>query len=958
MIKRQFSKRYFTGLIFLSLLNGCNGGGSNDSDEVDAHSDKMPPQATSFVKRISKSYQNELDFNNYIYDEDINSIQVKPEIRSGSCELKLKIGTKFSVSSERNELCSIHYKVTNKSGLITEEDAAVLSVSGAGGIQYPVLANYAAVKDTPLTIDVISDLLSKDPTLDFSGKIIGEFFTTGMGSAFLDSGNTKITFTGSDFGVASILYTIIDEATSMFMGYGRIDIAISSSFNSQPEANSAEFSKIVKPNVEYLVDLNDFTPSIISDPDSDELQLIDFKTYEGSLRLDPVDALNVNNKRFYVKFPPSSANVHDVSYTVTDHKGGYATNVIRFKIDSPSASLYWRDIYYKGYKRFIAPLTKEIMQTIYPPISGSYTEDDLIPDNSVEVSAANFDDARDYCISRGARLPRREEFINLYNLNGDISVSDKWPYKAPYWLDDATAFVITDKGLIETISDTTELYVTCVKGGLESYYVEKDNSAADNNEKNIIRFLLKDVYGIPSEDEMIVFDANGSSDITFESPSLTDSNGFSSAEFKSVSAGEFTINGHYVDDMLSAQSIFSEAKRNSIVILPSSDSCQGKCTVFKYGAAEIANVDIKVREDGTTNGVEGVNVVISSSSDSVEFSSDYGLSWHSSPTCTSSTSGLCNFKLRLTKPLAIANFTVQIDGSGSSTRIDDFTLYTALTGLSEGSFDRQRLNDGSYDNPEKPECTMLDDAGHTVSDTQRLNAFALALEDDDPSPISFSNTNFSCFSDATEHSDSLAALGFIDARTCKNLTTVHFDTQERCKSAQFWEDAGEANSTFALTGSGDRLDGDNRALMVLVPKKNRAPNGTGFNYKVDKIPPEYKNYLINIDFDLYVVGNKFTSGQGVSSYPSDTSFTIGLHTGLPTTDANRIYHETKEFDTESKHPWEHKHFYFFISEASSPVSPPVYVSFIAKASNSSGDNYVKNFLFIDNFKVTLENLAP
>ncbi|WP_158134624.1 hypothetical protein [Photobacterium damselae] len=532
MIKRQFSKRYFTGLIFLSLLNGCNGGGSNDSEEVDAHSDKTPPQATSFVKRISTNYQNELDFTNYIYDEDINSIQVKPEIRSGSCELELKNGTKFSVSSERDELCSIHYEVTNKSGLITEEDAAVLSVSGAGGLQYPVLANYAAVKDTPLTIDVISDLLSKDPTLDLSGKILGEFFTTGMGSALLDSSNTKITFTGSDFGVASILYTIIDEATSMFMGYGRIDIAISSSFNSQPEANSAEFSEIIKPNVEYLVDLNDFTPSIISDPDSDELQLIDSKTYEGSLRLDPADALNVNNKRFYVKFPPSAANVHDVSYTVTDHKGGYATNVIRFRIDSPSASLYWRDIYYKGYKRFIAPLTKELMNLLYPVISSFHTEDDIVVGETFDVSTTDFNTARDYCISRGARLPREYEFTNLYNLRGNLYTAEKWPHKLSYWLSSGDAFDI-NTGDILSVSGSTNLYISCVKGGLESYTIIKDNSAADNHMENEIDFFLEDVYGVPYGNEVVSFDSDGSSEITFSSTStVTDLGGLLSQSLR------------------------------------------------------------------------------------------------------------------------------------------------------------------------------------------------------------------------------------------------------------------------------------------------------------------------------------------------------------------------------------------------------------------------------------------
>lgn len=784
--------------MIIMITIGCKD--NNLSDDLSHQSQATFPQTNSFVKKIiTESTKNVVDFKDYIYDEDIDSINVTPIIESGNCILERKSTSIFSVYNNEDEICIVNYNTINSSGKSAIDNAAFLSLSSVGTVQYPVLTDYSASIDEPLIINVLEELQLKDPTLDLSGATLGETFTTGVGYSDLDSVNNNITFIGTEFGVANILYTIIDSTSSELLGYGRIDISVSSSLNTQPEAHEVLYPDIITPNVEYLVDLSAFSPSPISDPDKDELQLIDVNSFEGNFRFDDDSLYDVNNKKFYVTFPFSSANVQDVSYTITDHKGGYATNIIRFRIKQPSVLMYWRDIYYKNYKRFFAPLTSSLMELIYP-IYTSNLEDDLIEGEEFYVSTANFDTAKKYCSSRGARLPRDQELTNLYSLKGNLFVSDHWPHKLQYWASSGNSFNI-ETGELSTTSEDEEIYFSCVKGGLESVITITDGSIADGTTTNQTNFLVEDVYGVGIHGENVFFSSNEDTSISFlpgTNPGKTDVNGIAKSIFNSVDAGSYVIKGTFIDDILSTTSYFESAPAYSVAILGTSDSCNfGKCTPMRFNypstVDNIALVNVRVTEDGSSSPEPGVSVKINSkSSDGVLFSSVDQPGWSESSVCVTDSIGSCTLKVAsLSGTLSQAHFVVSIESNGEHPERSDYISYSSLMNVTDGTFDQQLTLTGKKD-------SEFLEAYFTIDDKN------LYFVPGNESP------NFNCIGPTDWNSEG--------AKACKYLYTSHMDPDHKYSGGKMWEDIPEANSTFAKTGSGSKVDGDNRYLVAYVQR--------------------------------------------------------------------------------------------------------------------------------------------
>ncbi|MGR5331051.1 hypothetical protein [Photobacterium damselae] len=890
-------------------LSGCNGS-SEQSDNGGGSISHAAPIANSFVRRISTNYDNDVDFSNYVYDDDLDSIKIDADIISGSCSIENKANNIYSASSNKDELCVMRYNVSNSHGLTSsQKDVGLLSVSSIGVSQYPPLANYSATRGTPLEIDVFSDLLGEDSSLDLSNKLINEVFTTGVGETKIDSSKTKLTFNGTDFGVASILYTIVDKDSSDLVGYGRIDVAVSSSFNSQPIAEHVLYSDIIKSNTEYLVDLESFSPSIISDPDGDELQIIDFKSYEGKFRVDASDALNLSNKKFYVTFPNSSSNVQDVSYTVTDHNGGYATNIIRFRIESPSSILYWRDIFYKNYKRFMAPLTIELLNPFYPSITDSNSEDiEPGPDpakKTVNVAIADHITASSYCSSKGARLPRVQEFKNLFSLKGNLYESDRWPRNKNYWLDNGESFNIVD-GSVNSIADTDKIYFSCIRGGLESFSIIKDNSYSDGNEKNEIDFQLKDVYGAPFSNELIAFkakDSSGSdaSNIKFvKDVDFTDTLGVVKSIFSSTKQGSFAISGQYIDDLLTASTSFKAVPKYSLKILSESDSCiYGQCRPMKYGLASttdnIAYVTVKVTDNIGSN-VENVTVNIkpkdTSADNGIRFSNGSSAGtpvWGTEASCQTQNTGQCRLQVALSKSgLLKAEFVVSISGKSK----EDYMNYSNILGPDEGTFDNQRDITGQILGRER-QCSIY---GKTVDGSSLPNrihtntSFVPALEDlskpYDP--------NFDCL--AGQDRDDLDLPPVMLRKACRAISSVLFKPDDKACEAkeQFYENAPEARSTFAKTGSGSKTDGTEKALALFIHEYDYMSVFTGFNYKTDPSTfPDKPHLTVNVNFDLYNIGKTYTGGGYCMDSRSVFVFKVGIYNRA--TDTTPIAESTYKF---------------------------------------------------------------
>lgn len=962
----KFNRLYSGIFIVAFLISGCNGsdGGSGDDSQG---KESVPPITNSFVKKITTNYQSTIDFSNYLYDEDISSLKIMTDIKSGYCNFDVVQGTVFNVKSDRDGLCIFNYNVRNAHGLSVTQSASILSVSGVGVVQYPVLTNYSSIVGNELNIDVFSDLIAKDPTIDLSGKVINEIYTTGVGNAVIDPSLRNIVFSGTEFGVASILYTIQDSLTKEVVGYGRIDIAVSSEFNQQPKAEEAVFPTVIEPNTKYLVDLDSFSPSITNDDDGDDLQIIDLHAFEGKFTIDPIDAGNLNNKRFYVEFPNSSANVQDVSYTVSDHNGGYATNIIRFRFNTPSATLYWRDIYYKNYKRFLAPLTKDLMTLVFPMITGSNVEDDIAPGEHFDVSIADYSTAGSYCLSRGARLPRANEFSNLYNLSGNLYNSDLWPHKKNYWLDNGDSINI-DTGDISTPSSSDELYISCVKGGLEYSSIVQDNSFADGKSHNRIDFMLKDVYGIPLAGEEVGFDSSFS-DVSFvRDSSVTKADGFAVSEFSSTTDGNVEVDAFYIDDILSANSNFNLPPKYSISILPESDSCDfGKCSSMQFGLADTilnaAFVVVNVTDDNTGLPVQNVEVTIepknSSESGKILFHNASGgiiSSWLPKTSCFTQLNGNCLLNIALSDSSILnAYFKVSVSGEGEHTNREDYIAFNSILRGNQGTFDFQSGNNRKFADPEN----MTDCKGYGVKDTPGTNSlvyepfsnsFSPELEVPSIAEIGSVVSSFECMNKKSTISP------VTGRKTCTGLYTSHFNRKSVCMASgtTYWyEDAPEANSTYALTGSGSYSDGDNRFLVLKGYYTDPQPSKPGgFNYKLDLTPLHTtpgKPLVAQVEYDLYWPGDKYTSGD-YATRPGSTSYlNVGLYKNIDSMQLFSLNSDKKEINHSNftAKKWTHvKQNFSFYPDGSSTVYFRLWVT------GNGTDSFVwSTTMFLDNLQV-------
>lgn len=440
--------KIYSAIIF-SLLSGCGGDGDESSSSSPA-----PPitsyvvSANDIIHTFNVNDIGTIDLTPFTASSDGGAVYLKSlELLSGDavCQGVVKGGNSFTLSSDQDASCVFKYTVMNRH----ENTQSAISRSVFRASSY---AQDAQLSPLSLTLEEYQEGVVdvSDAGLHLSDSVI----VLGSGTAVADQVNNKIMYTAQEAGITRVLYEMKDDAGGISLG--SIDIAVSQGVNTAPAASKFSFPvspQVIKPGEETLIDVKNY----ISDPDGDVVQLYNVHSFNGVAQIAyPADVTNTK-----IKFKSFVPGDFYVSYTITDHNGGFATNIIKVSVQG-----FFSSIYLAGDElHFNAPVSAEQASKLGLKVS-SFPESNIPGSNGVYNSAAfNYLTAKGFCAAQGARLPTVSELAKL-QLSG--KAINYWPTQKYYWSYVQGAISATyqavniSNGLTVGLSNSEAAYVTCI----------------------------------------------------------------------------------------------------------------------------------------------------------------------------------------------------------------------------------------------------------------------------------------------------------------------------------------------------------------------------------------------------------------------------------------------------------------------------------------------------------------
>ncbi|MGL6052875.1 MAG: Ig-like domain-containing protein, partial [Aeromonas salmonicida] len=228
-----------------------------------------------------------------------------------------------------------------------------------------------------------------------------------------------------------------------------------------------------KPNTEVplgepiTIDLADK----VSDVDNDALQLVNVQVFNGMVVSSFPD--DMTNLKF--EFSASTPGVYYVAYTVSDHKGGYASNLVQIYVAGP-----WPDVIVQQTGDvFAAPLSLLEAMTADLNFIGIAAEADKPAGNGdKQVPTYDWAAADAVCRARGGSLPTETQMQALMTqegnpfLSGDGSANEmanNWPVARYYF---TSSFDVTDKNKVkvwDAVNNQLQL-VSSGQNGIDTAY--------------------------------------------------------------------------------------------------------------------------------------------------------------------------------------------------------------------------------------------------------------------------------------------------------------------------------------------------------------------------------------------------------------------------------------------------------------------------------------------------------
>lgn len=551
--KLMAALKYAAIVIFSIVIIGCNDSGS--SEDVAQPFEKVALLSTKddFVslQLSSKRTNNVVETinlsNNILLPDGVDGEPVISYIQDLNgdnhevCRLKDMKGLDFQIDTSTPKSCvyQVFFKVSDYKAVKENSLKVAIVVSAQNDMIPEQLSPLSETiqKDECKTIDIndaysgqydLSDYTLDSSLLSFGGGV--------NATANIDGPNT-IYACGLEPSANQIYFSLSSpdgEKTS-----GVLSLSVSAQGTIAPVADNF-IGPTVKPGIATQIDV---CPSgIIGDETSDDchiatenvdksLQVLD--TYAFDAQVSVADPSDINNQA--INFMASENGTYDVSYLISDHRGGYDVGVIRVVVSDEEPEPTWTDITLSDGTVYTAPLTDITAAQEDKPIQDTFS--DSTTGFTYNVATYSLENAKSLCALEGLVVPSYAELSALYSEVGNVTDSEGWPTGQPYWIDlrdpdDPNMFALDlSTGMFFNANNDSRYYVTCIEAPEPEIEYTLTTTATDadvTEQATVTATLLAD--GSPVEGETIQF----SFVINDGTGSLVNSNGITNAQGKAT----------------------------------------------------------------------------------------------------------------------------------------------------------------------------------------------------------------------------------------------------------------------------------------------------------------------------------------------------------------------------------------------------------------------------------------
>lgn len=385
MCEMIMNKLYLALAVVPIALFGCGGEGSggegngNDTSQQD-HEPVIYTQDSIVRTYTEQKLSVDLSERNSISSSEALSIYDITNITGSSqCDPVAVSGMTFELEAfEYPTMCQYQYSLRSvESGItftnprmitnvLVEKSTTIMpnSLSSLRSLPSTTLPPTQASISSPgnvININLNAQLASLYPkdSEDNNYVLSSTILVLGSGSAKAITGDltksiVEYTSDANDLGgITRLIYSLSDDFDGDGVGdfqIGVIDISISSSGgNSNPETKYFQWTNNgtdTEVGQKYTIDVasdisiectygrepQDTQGSCIYDADNDALQLVGVYAYDATVA--PTSLTQLDNTEFDVTF--SRTGLHDISYQVSDHEGGFATGIVRVYVKENS----------------------------------------------------------------------------------------------------------------------------------------------------------------------------------------------------------------------------------------------------------------------------------------------------------------------------------------------------------------------------------------------------------------------------------------------------------------------------------------------------------------------------------------------------------------------------------------------------------------------------------------------
>ncbi|WP_275725719.1 Ig-like domain-containing protein [Vibrio furnissii] len=458
-----------------AMLTGC-GDGSDSGVVEPVKPDKEQPRffAQDVVRQSSSAGTFYVDLSTNIGSDDGTKAalnQVTALSSDADCRVVSQNSSGFTLKANGVQVCDYRYRIGPALALMSTEISgsgyAEATVRAVTGNSSDLLMPISAVTSTGNAVSInIRDELGKlgyelDESFVLSNTVTLPLASTTHSAAIANPDEHRIEYipgAGIPSGVERVLYSYTDTEGNVLAG--TIDVAVSTESNHAPAAKLAKVTEIVDPDTGEIratvpwnktIELD--VASLISDPDGDELQLIDVFAYGATVTI--LQDANGDGNPFndtVFQLHTTESGTKDISYMVSDLKGGYATGVIEVDVDGPYADI----------GNFSAPHTAQQAAGFGAQFEPYGPGDGVTALNSVINASYDFERAEAVCATQGKYLPYESKLKELYKEYSNQSIFNQknWPINLSYWMKDGATFDL-GAGTTASANNTEYRYVTC-----------------------------------------------------------------------------------------------------------------------------------------------------------------------------------------------------------------------------------------------------------------------------------------------------------------------------------------------------------------------------------------------------------------------------------------------------------------------------------------------------------------